>query len=127
MADGVHAGLLGMILSVALIVRCFQRVGMAIKTTKGHEPVTAKLWWGIGSTLVGDLVILFSVTYMDQMQVIWYFLLACIAGVEIRKPANRQGLSRKENGINVPVGRTYGGKGVCSERIKIPGRSFDLP
>src|SRR5262249_11561667 len=39
-----------------------------------------RLLWGLGSTLVGSIGILFSVTYFDQMHVVWYFLLACIAG-----------------------------------------------
>ena len=34
--------------------------------------------WGIGATLVATLGIFFSITYMDQMGVIFYFLLASI-------------------------------------------------
>jgi hypothetical protein len=44
----------------------------------------AKLLWGLGSTLVASLGILFSVTYMDQMQIVWYFLLASIAVLTVR-------------------------------------------
>ena len=82
---GVDGGLAGLILSVALVVRCFQRLGTAMKRSQGNEPATERMLWGIGSTLVASIGVLFSITYFDQMQVIWYFLLASIAGVEIRK------------------------------------------
>jgi hypothetical protein len=103
-----------------LVVRCFQRLGAAIKTNRGYEPGTERLLWGIGSTLVGNLGVLFSVTYMDQMQVIWYFLLACIAGVEIRKPASRQALCRNDQRADPSEIPLTGEKGVSYQRIKLP-------
>jgi hypothetical protein len=84
-SDGVNGGLVGLILSIALVVRCFQRLGVAMKINRGNEPAVEKFLWGIASTLTGSIGILFSVSYFDQMQVIWYFLLAWIAGVDIRK------------------------------------------
>jgi hypothetical protein len=78
-ADGVNGGLLGLILSVALVVRCFQRVGRSIRQIEGSNPNEQKFIWGLGSALLGSVVIIFSVTYFDQMQVVWYFLLSCIA------------------------------------------------
>jgi hypothetical protein len=83
-SDGVNGGLLGLILSVALVVICFKWIGLALKANRG-SPQTEKLLWGIGATLVGTIGIFFSVTYFDQSYVVWYFLLACIAGSEIRK------------------------------------------
>lgn len=78
-SDGINAGLIGLILSVVLMVRCFQSVGLAIQRARGKDPSGEKFLWGIGSTLVGSIGILFSVTYFDQMHVVWYFFLACIA------------------------------------------------
>jgi hypothetical protein len=82
---GVSGGLVGLILFVALVVLCFQRIGMAMKSRRGNEPAAVKMFWGIGSTLTASIGVLFSITYFDQMGVIWYFLLACIGGFEIRK------------------------------------------
>jgi hypothetical protein len=82
---GVNAGLLGLILLVTLVVRCFRRLGLAMRSSSKMEPATERMMWGLGSTLVGSICILFSITYFDQMQVILYFVFACIAGVEIRK------------------------------------------
>jgi hypothetical protein len=81
-ASGVDAGLLGVILSIVVVVSCFQRLGAAMKANR--ERGTQRMLWGIGSTLVCNIGILFSTTYMDQMQVIWYFLLACVAGSYVR-------------------------------------------
>jgi hypothetical protein len=83
-ASGVDAGLVGVIVSIVVVVSCFRRLGVAMKANRGPGRGTQKMLWGIGSTLVCNIGILFSTTYMDQMQVIWYFLLACIAGVELR-------------------------------------------
>jgi hypothetical protein len=95
-AAGVNAGLLGLIIAVVLVVRCFQGLGKAIKAYRGFEPGTEKLFWGMGATLVGSIGILFSVTYMDQMQVIWYFLLACIASIHIRTRTRKSGTSGRD-------------------------------
>jgi hypothetical protein len=125
--DGVDAGLIGLILSILLVVRCFQRLGLAINRKRGNEPGTEKMIWTIGSTLAGTVGILFSTTYFDQMQVMWYFLLACIAGTDIRKSASRQALCRNDHGgprLNTdptPV-KEYLPSGAHS-----PRRTFDLP
>jgi hypothetical protein len=84
-ADGVHAGLAGLIVSMALVACCFKRLGIAIKVHRGYELATEKFLWGVGATLAGSIAILFSITYFDQMQVVWYLLLSCIAAVKIRR------------------------------------------
>jgi hypothetical protein len=82
-ADGLQAGLIGMALSIGLMTLCFQRIGNGMKAVRGRDPETEKFLWGIGSTLVATIAILFSVTYFDQMSVIWCFLLACIARIDV--------------------------------------------
>ena len=111
-ADGISGGLVGLILSVTVIVRCFQRLGAAMKTVRGIKTSSEKVIWGIGSTLVGSIGILFSVTYFDQMQYIWYFLLACIASVDIQKCGSGQTASyrndREKNAREILIGRRLG-------------------
>jgi hypothetical protein len=82
-AAGVDAGLLGVILCVVMVICCFQRLGIAMRAHRGTP--SKKIVWGIGSTLVGSVGILFSVTYFDQTYVMWYFFLACIGSLDIRK------------------------------------------
>lgn len=120
-ADGVDAGLIGLILSVLLVVRCFQRLGLAINKNRGNEPGTEKMFWAIGSTLVGTVGILFSVNYFDQLQVMWFFLLACIAGADIRRRGSGQALYRRnDQGTQPPEYQTYTTHGVSPDRNTIP-------
>lgn len=86
-SDGVNAGLLGLISSILVVVRSFQQIGRALKTPK-LDIKTEKLLWGVGSTLVCTVGILFSVTYFDQMDIIWSLLLACVAGATALTPSN---------------------------------------
>jgi hypothetical protein len=83
-ADGVAGGLIGLILSVMLVVRCFQHLGLALRRIQINRLAHKKFVWALGSTLVGSIGVLFSVTYFDQMHVVWYFLLACIGIINIR-------------------------------------------
>jgi hypothetical protein len=83
-ADGVDAGVVGLVVSIALIVSCFRRIGVALKSVRGIDSATERFLWGIGSTLVANVGILFSVTYFDQMYVVWYFFLACIGRVAVK-------------------------------------------
>ena len=78
-SDGVNAGILGLTLSIYVIIRCFKALGNAMKSIGPEALTSEKFLWGIGSIFTGSIAILFSVTYFDQMQVIWYFLMACVA------------------------------------------------
>lgn len=80
-ADGLNGGILGLILSVALAVRCYQQLGTALKKARIQSLDKEKMLWCIGSIYTGSIGILFSVTYFDQMHVVWYFFLACIPAV----------------------------------------------
>src|SRR5258708_18585683 len=51
-AAGVDAGLIGVILCVVMVVRCFQRLGIAVKAHWGTP--SEKMLLGKGSTLVGS-------------------------------------------------------------------------
>lgn len=75
-ADGVTGGLIALILSIILLTRCFQAIGGAMRELGEEDVPREKLLWGMGCTLTATIAILFSVTYFDQMHVIWYFLLA---------------------------------------------------
>jgi len=104
---GVSGGLVGLILFVVVVVRCFQRLGTALKRSPGNEQTTEKMLWGVGSTFVATVGVFFSVTYFDQMQVIWYFLLAYVGGLENRKKQipklKRSAPSASTEGASSPV------------------------
>jgi hypothetical protein len=114
-SDGVNAGLIGLILSILLLVRCFQRVGAGIKLSRGIDPSMEKFCWGLGATLITNIGIFFSVSYFDQMYVVWSFSLAAIAAVEVRKCASRQPSS--VDGLRSP---SYGGERVSGGENTLP-------
>jgi len=100
--DGVDAGLIGLISSVLLVAKCFRRLRSALRARRGNRSGTGKMLWVLGSTLVATVVILFSVTYFDQMELIWFFLLACIAGAKIETNQTDYSFWRREARLAPP-------------------------
>jgi hypothetical protein len=45
-----------------------------------NDANTERFLWGLGATWIGTIAILFSVSYFDQMHVIFYFLFALVCG-----------------------------------------------
>jgi hypothetical protein len=85
---GVDAGLIGLFVAFALVVTLFKALSRAL-AARPERPIKMLLW-GLGAALVGNLGILFSVVYMDQMQLIWLFLLVSIATLtQMPKPVLR--------------------------------------
>jgi hypothetical protein len=76
---GVNGGLVSLILYVAFVVRCFQKLGRERKSAVADSFPTEFLIWGMGAALFAHILNLFSVTYFDQMQVAWYLLIALIS------------------------------------------------
>jgi hypothetical protein len=78
-AAAVDAGTLGLIFAVTLTIACFKQISRAYAAQE--QPRAQKLLWGLGATMIATIGILFSVTYMDQQQILWFFLLASIAAL----------------------------------------------
>jgi hypothetical protein len=76
---GVHAGLLSLILFIWVIVRCYRYLGLALQRVRGVHPDAEMLLWSFGAALYATIVNFFSVSYFDQIYIIWYLLLAVIA------------------------------------------------
>jgi hypothetical protein len=75
------AGLGGLILIILLLVRCFSYLGLALKTARDILPESEGLLWCCGCVLFAHVCTLFSVTYYDQIIVVWWGLLAMISSV----------------------------------------------
>lgn len=75
---GETGGLLAFILFIAVIARCFARLGDARKAVQGE---TKKEWaiWFLGGALFAHVVGFFGVNYFDQTKFAWFALLAMIA------------------------------------------------
>lgn len=77
-SDGLNGGILGLFLSVLLMVQCYKHIGRALERARSLEASGERYVWSMGALLTGSIGILISVTYFDQMHVIWYLVLACI-------------------------------------------------
>jgi hypothetical protein len=79
--EGVKSGLAAMVLFIWIIVRCFRAVGLAVEKTAEEFPESARMFWALGAALLTSVVNFFSVSYFDQIHVVWWLLLAAIASV----------------------------------------------
>lgn len=101
-SDGVNAGLIGIFLSISILVCCFRGIGKIMLAFRTIDPNAVRMTWGLGSTLVCTIAIFFSITYFDQMGVIWALLLAAIASVASVEAVEEVTLSDSaENGQRV--------------------------
>jgi hypothetical protein len=118
-AAGVDAGVVGVILSIVVIVRCFQRLGRKTNIHLGSDRSAQRWRWGLGATLVASLGILFSVTYMDQMHVVWYYLLASIAAVNVQRK-RREVFPGQESRRETPYVPEHAGSVGATNKIDEP-------
>ena len=78
-AQGVHGGLLTMVLFVMMISRGFGTVGWTVRGYK-NSPTSLKIGaWAMGCALLAHCATYFSVSYFDQNIVTWFLLLAVIS------------------------------------------------
>jgi hypothetical protein len=76
-----NAGLGSLVLFILILVRCFGNLGRTLFVFKKAPLYAEALVWCLGCALFGHVVTLFSVTYFDQMQVVWWGFLAVLASV----------------------------------------------
>jgi hypothetical protein len=76
---GVHAGLLSLILFIWIIVRAYRYLGLAMQRVRGISPDVEMLLWSFGAALYATIINFFSVSYFDQIYMVWYLLLAMIS------------------------------------------------
>jgi len=79
--EGVRGGIVKLVLFVAIIVECFRAVGRKTRAEAAKSFAGGILFWGIGVSLFTHCLSFLSVTYFDQMGVLWCLLLAVIARV----------------------------------------------
>jgi len=83
---GETGGLLALILFIAMITRCFSRLGKARKRAAGRG-IDGWFAWLLGAALFAHIVGFFGVNYFDQSKIGWFALLAMIAVTPITNPA----------------------------------------
>jgi hypothetical protein len=93
-AQGVHAGLLGFGLFLAIIVGCFKVIGRAVVGATDPQ-VERLLLWAFGVCLAAHCTAFISVSYFDQIQVFWFWLLASITAVPVWAYQERESESKQ--------------------------------
>jgi hypothetical protein len=79
--EGVNGGLLTMLLFISIIALCFRDIGRAITQVEKQSLAVKMILWAMGASLFSHVVSFISVSYFDQMIMLWYFLLASISSV----------------------------------------------
>ena len=78
--EGVKGGILKLGLFVAIIVLCFKAIGRSVRAEPPGAPV-AFLYWAFGVSLFAHCLSFISITYFDQLIIIWFWLLATICQI----------------------------------------------
>ncbi len=77
----VDGGLFSVILFVMVIFYCFRDIGRSLNLLQDKHFEIKILLWSLGVALLTNIASFISVTYFDQMVVLWYLLLALISTV----------------------------------------------
>ena len=78
--EGVKGGVIKLGLFVAIIVKCFRRLGQALAESAPHPERKFHLWC-IGVAVFTHCVAFISVNYFDQTVLIWFWLIAVVSCV----------------------------------------------
>ncbi len=78
--NAVTGGLLGLVLFITVLVKCFRSIGLARQASEGDRTIERRLWaWG--AWLFANVIAFFGIAYFDQSKVVWYSLLSAVASV----------------------------------------------
>lgn len=77
--EGETGGLLALIFFIAMISRCFGRIGTARKSIEEGDRGKEWFLWLLGAALFAHTMAFFGITYFDQTQVAWFALLAMVS------------------------------------------------
>jgi len=85
-AEGVNGGLFKLGLFLVIIFSCFKGLGQTLRDKAPFS--SANLFvWAIGVSLFAHCFSFFSISYFDQMRVVWFWLLAsisCVVSIQSR-------------------------------------------
>lgn len=95
-AEGINGGILKLGLFIAMIVQGYKAVGRFTARGRGYPVSLQILAWSVGVTLTAHCVSFISISYFDQIVVMWYWMLAIFSTLitpsaitEVQSLANR--------------------------------------
>lgn len=86
-SEGLEGGILKVILFVAIIVQCYRVLGGVITQRRSVQMRERKWAWAMGVCLIAHCISFMSVVYFDQIIVMWFWILAATAALQIRVAA----------------------------------------
>jgi hypothetical protein len=79
LVQGVNGGLITMIIFIVIIVLGFKMAGQTVRKIGKEDFPVGIMIWSMGAALFAHSVSFISVSYFDQIQVFWFFLMAAIS------------------------------------------------
>jgi hypothetical protein len=79
--EGINGGMITMLLFIAVIVFCFKILGVAQQEEVDHPMGKRFVIWCVGSALFSHIVTFMSVSYFDQIIVMWFLLISIIVTI----------------------------------------------
>ena len=80
--EGVRGGILTMLLFIGVIFLCFRQIGRQLRVLYLEDaPDAVGATWCLGVALFAHAMSFLSVTYFDQLTVMWYFVLASVSSI----------------------------------------------
>jgi hypothetical protein len=79
-AQGVMGGIWMFALFIAILVICFKIIGRCVD--QGENGLVKPIFfWSLGAALASHCAAFFSISYFDQIQIFWFWLLAVLSGL----------------------------------------------
>jgi hypothetical protein len=82
--QGVNGGLLGLILLILVVAKCFETAGSASNDGRRFSSPEQFMIWSLGCTVFGHVISFFSVSYFDQIAIFWYLIIGMISALVIQ-------------------------------------------
>jgi hypothetical protein len=103
---GITAGLGAILLLIAVLRAAFSALGRSLALARLSGPAKSDeiLLWGLGVALAVHIFNWFSITYWDQLNVVWILHIACVGSLASRAPQTTTGAD-----IELKDGNVYGG------------------
>jgi hypothetical protein len=113
---GSRGGLATFVCFIAIIGLSFALLGRARKRFYRKDKDKEWFLWCLGAALFAHTIAYFGISYFDQMEIVWYALLAMIAAVASGPFRSSTLHLEKVYEASLPSSLTYTGSGLLQER-----------
>jgi hypothetical protein len=114
--QGLHGGILGLLLYLAMLTVAFRRAGLLYRYT-ARDPIRLAYSWALGIALFAHAVVHFGVGYFGQMPFPFYITLAAVSGLSAAYApdrAKRRAPARARAAAEAPAARPEPGSGAIA-------------